>query len=336
MTVSAGNICGGSGDWHSGECNDSMVLSPATAKNVITVGGSESFRSGYSACTPQVFPQIAPQRQPGDFIANSLNNVAYISRRGTVDNRLKPEILAPATMVSSTRTASGQNFCVDATVDATHHYWIDSGTSFSSIQVAAAAVLIDRKNNALFTPAMLKAALVGNAHSMKGGFDRYANGDVAARPNPAQGFGRLYLGDALGSGVQTYLDESSWTPFTGAGQYTDRHFTVADPGKQVVIVLAWSDEPALVSANPTLVRDLDLFVPNSYCSGYTGNVMDSATETSVLQSGICANYTYDRANNVEMIALPAGRSDFTVEIISNTWGFGSHNQKLAFFAANAY
>ena len=190
------------------------------------------------------------------------------------------------------------------------------------------------------TPAMLKAAIVGNALSVKGGVDRYTGGTIAARPNAVQGFGRLYLGDALAtSGVtQTYLDESTWTPFTAAGQWRSRAFTIANTSKPTVIVLAWTDEPAGINANPTLVRDLDAEILFSDgCRGYTGNQMLS-TEVSRTQGVLdCGIFTYDALNNTEMIVIPAGAmSSFTLDIYMTTWGFGTGDQRFAVFAANAY
>jgi hypothetical protein len=72
------------------------LLSPATAKNVIRVGAAESLCPGLSSCA-------FGTRQPGDFYAESFDNLADVSRQGPTDGRIKPEILASATMVSHRR-----------------------------------------------------------------------------------------------------------------------------------------------------------------------------------------------------------------------------------------
>jgi hypothetical protein len=332
VTVSAGNIAQGS------DTTSTMVLAPATGKNIISVGGVESYRPGaFSACNP-----ASTGRRAEDFQADSFKNVAWRSRRGTVDGRIKPDILAPMNQISSTRTqfvnGAGQQtgFFCNNTGDG--YYTYDSGTSFAAPQVAGAIALLDKKKNSILTPAMAKAALIGSALSVKGGIDRRTGGTVAARPNSVQGFGRLYLGEALSSStVQSYFDESSWTPFTAAGQWRGRTLTVANSSKPVVIVLAWSDEPGNVNANPALVRDLDLEIwPNDGCGTYTGNQL-TASETSRLQGVLnCGPLTYDRVNNVEMIVIPAGGpASIPVDIYSTTWGFGSHNQKFALYVSNA-
>src|SRR5262249_33633023 len=145
------------------------------------------------------------------------------------DNRIKPDLIAPATMVSSTadQYALGKPFCLK---DATGMYYIDTGTSFAAPQVTGAAALIDAKFGVTYSPAMLKAALIGTAKSVKGGLDRYAGTSLAARPNYAQGWGRLFLDDIIQSPATQYkmLDENAFTPFTAALQARSGTFTVVD------------------------------------------------------------------------------------------------------------
>lgn len=335
ITTSAGNICGGADNYANGDCS-TMVLTPATAKNVISVGAAESYRPGVSACNAST----GTVRQPGDFYADSFDNVAYISRRGTADSRIKPDILAPATQASSTHSQNTfYHFC---NTDSTRMYDYDTGTSFAAPQVAAAAVLIDAKRGATFSPALLKATLIGTAHSMMGGTDRYNSlngffpGTVGARPNSTQGFGRVYLSDFMWDNLSYHLfDQTAFTPFTSAGESRTASLTVTDTSKPVVLVLAWTDEPANVPAGITLVRDLDLeaWGPNS-CVRFTGNFMGT-NEVSIAQN-ICGSVTrtYDRRNNIEMIVFPPGNTTWTFSVSVNTWGYGSHNQPFAVFASN--
>jgi hypothetical protein len=339
MTISAGNIC----QEEPAGCT-TMVLAAGTAKNAITVGATESYRTTYSQCSGSAV------RVPQDFHADSFRDVAYRSRRGTLDGRLKPDVLAPGTQISSTRTQlkingpqEGEEFC-NHTNEHPYtnegYYSIDTGTSFSAPQVAAACVLLNKKRGvAALSPAMLKAAITGNAVSVMGGYDGYLGFgfQVGPRPNEIQGFGRLYLGDALSSQVtQTYLDESSWSPFTGAGQTRTRTFNVSTTSRPTVVVLAWTDEPGNVTlsgSSPVLVRDLDLTVATGSGQAYTGNQMNSG-EQSIAQS---SPYVYDRRNNVEMIVIPPFTlSNFTISVTSASWGFGYANQPFAVFVSNAY
>lgn len=341
VTVSAGNICNGT-NYQTGDCS-TMVVSPATAKNVLTVGSAEGYHPDYPFTTCEESTLV---RQPGDFLAASFKNVAAHSRRGTVDGRIKPDIIAPATIMTSTRTpylagtTQRGRFCRNT---ADGYYNIDSGSSFAAPQAAGASVLLDKKRNQRLSPAMLKAALIGGSMSVKGGLDRRNNVAVAARPNTVQGFGRLHLGDLLGSSMtQTFFEEGTLTTFTGAGGSYQRVMQVTNTSKPAVIVLAWSDEPGTVNVSPTLVRDLDLGIGplGTNCLSFVGNNFTS-TEVSVNHSisyGGCTNvYTFDRKNNVEMIVIPANNAyqAFNLYITVNSWGFGSHNQKFALYALNA-
>jgi subtilisin family serine protease len=327
IVVSAGNICGGNPDYRFGDCS-SRVLSPATAKNVISVGAGETYRPGKTNCDVG-----AGVRQPGDFLADSFDNVAYISRRGTLDNRIKPDLIAPATMVSSPRSQANLfEFCIK---DSSGMYYMDTGTSFAAPQITGAAALLDAKFGTTYSPAMLKAALIGTAKSMKGGLDRYTTTTIGTRPNYNQGWGRLFLDDIIQNRTAyRLLDESSFTPFTAALQARTGTFTVADSSKPVVIVLTWTDEPASVPAGTTLVRDLDLQV-HSGCTLYSGNYMNSS-EVSIAQN-YCGNVAArDSTNNVEMVVVPAGTlSTLSYSVSVHSW-FGSHNQKFAIFASNVF
>lgn len=338
--VSAGNICGGAANYVNGDCTQ-QVLSPATGKNVISVGGTESYRpDNLGSC---------PSRLPQDAYASTFKNVAYVSRRGTQDGRIKPEIVAPATRVSFANHSEHDYrkwcFNINDGNSTSYQYGIDSGTSFAAPQAAAAAVLIDKSRNAYFSPALLKAALVGSSVSIMGGTDDYTGLQLTARGvGTSQGFGRLNLDAALDPNVtKTYLDESSWTPFTGAGQLRSRTFQIADPSQKTVVVLAWSDVPAATGGGYflTIVRDLDLEAVMNTCTTYVGNKLTVA-EVSDPGSG-CVKALPDYRNNVEMIIVPAnsGVGSFTVNVRTTTWGssnpgFGGGDQSFAVYAANAY
>jgi subtilase family protein len=345
ITVSAGNTCQYSISGCGRPC-PSMVLPPATAKNVVSVGASEAYRPGMA---PPCDHQTQTSRQAEDYWASSFKRVAYVSRRGTTDGRIKPDIVAPASMVSSTiRNDLFKPFCkkpnpaLAPNQNENGFYSIDTGTSFAAPQAAGAIAAVNaywnRSAMPALSPAAAKAVLVGSSISLKGGVDDLTSTTIAARPNAPQGFGRLNLDKATLSGlIQGYLDESSWTSFTGAGQTTSRTLTVYDPSKATIIVLAWSDEPAAAQAATTLVRDLNLEVrlPGN-CTIYVGNKLSSTTEYSLPGASCGAKQPPDTKNNVEMIVIPPNTATtFTVHVTAATWG-GTVPQKFAVFHYNAY
>jgi sugar lactone lactonase YvrE/subtilisin-like proprotein convertase family protein len=107
LVFSAGDNGGGSDDGTGG--NADTILSPATAKNVITVGAIEQLRN----ITNKVVNASGVTNQPWLAMTDSSNQVASFSSRGPVgvgiegtSGRFKPDLVAPGTFVISTR--SGQ------------------------------------------------------------------------------------------------------------------------------------------------------------------------------------------------------------------------------------
>lgn len=79
------------------------VGSPATAKDVITVGASENLRAGI----PITYYSFGFTSYPinSDLVANNINGMAAFSSRGpTSDGRIKPDIVAPGTAIISARS----------------------------------------------------------------------------------------------------------------------------------------------------------------------------------------------------------------------------------------
>ncbi len=105
----AGNDGGGSSDGTGG--NADTILSPGTAKNVITVGALEQLRDLTNVITDVTFGQT----NSGPFWqgqSDSSNQVAYYSARGNVGvntegpfGRFKPDVVAPGSWVVSCRSS---------------------------------------------------------------------------------------------------------------------------------------------------------------------------------------------------------------------------------------
>jgi subtilisin-like proprotein convertase family protein len=105
LVFSAGDSGGGNTDGTAG--NPGTILSPGTAKNVITVGAIEQLRN----ITNNVVNQ-GVTNQPWLAMTDSTNEVASFSSRGPVGagtegdtGRFKPDLVAPGTFVISTRSS---------------------------------------------------------------------------------------------------------------------------------------------------------------------------------------------------------------------------------------
>jgi hypothetical protein len=166
LTVSAGN------SWEQ-HCDtnptNSRTLPPATAKNVISVGSSESRRS----VAEEVTYACDEHGRSGGF-----RNRAFGSLAGTaVTQWIKPDLMAPgalaASLVSYDETSAGFGCATKISPE----YDIEGGTSFSAPVAAGAALLASRyysnwhSTGLKGSPALLKAMLVAGAESMAGGYD---------------------------------------------------------------------------------------------------------------------------------------------------------------------
>ena len=315
------------------------ISSPATAKNVFAVGGTENVRSVNTANGGN-----DPAGEDGcttfDTDADSANDIAFFSSRGPcADGRIKPDIVAPCTHITGGApqsfpppSPSGNGSALDCFFNfgndfdpsqlgvcglpgsgftgannffplGQEFFTVSSGTSHSSPAVAGACALLRQYFiNQSFTPpspAMTKAYLMNSA--------RYCTGS-GAKDNlfsNNQGMGALNLGAAFDSTPRTLRDELSAGKFTASGQTRTLTGVITDPSKPFRVTLAWTDAPGSTTG-PALNNDLDLTV-TIVGTTYKGNVFRGANSI--------AGGTADRRNNVESVFLPSGTAGgFTVTI----------------------
>lgn len=310
------------------------VRSPALAKNVITVGATESYRPVSQSGQPPNSCQTLSSSQLQD--ATHIARIAKISGRGfqfdpwpesdRLDNvRVKPDLVAPGVRITSTvpydastytcgdRVNSG--LCAEFFPDGPGHEYHSyaSGTSFAAPAVTAVAGLkrkwfLDRGIDA--APSLLKAALIATADDL-GWFSEY-NGDH--RPSWHYGWGRVNLNRATDSVPRFYVNESSTLPVqTGTTRTWTR--TIHNPSSPTYIVLAWSDQPSTTddkTSQVPLVNDLSLRVDRSGSSGFWrgNNMRENRTGTD---DGFSHAFVVggdpiltDSMNNVEVVFIPAG------------------------------
>lgn len=274
------------------------VSTPATAKNVITVGAGENVRqTGTDGCGI------------GNTGADSANDIISFSSRGPVnsaggDGRVKPDIIAPGTHIEAGVPQSnydGSSVCNQYWPSGQTLYGWSSGTSHSCPAVAGGAALVyqDFLNKGLGapSPAMVKAVLMNSAAYMTG---TGAGGNL---PSNSQGMGRMDLGRAFDGTSRVLTDQTQVLGATGATyQLTG---AIVDSSKPFRVTLAWTDAPGPTTGAPW-VNNLDLEVTVGGVT-YKGNVFSGANSTS--------GGTADGKNNVESVFLPAGTSgNYTVTV----------------------
>jgi hypothetical protein len=349
ITLSAGNYAQDSTDV------TRAVLPWATAKNAITMGAAESARLTPASCTSDSSGGSNPAERHR---AEGYNVVAYCSRRGTSDGRLKPDLMAPATLALGPKTQANTNSWCAVGGDFTgtgsgYAYHGSAGTSFAAPVAAGSVALLRYYFNLHYgvtpSPAMYKAMLVSGAKSMTGAIDRQevalggSSSTVAKWPNEQQGFGLLNLSDLLTLDVTKSMHDQLTVLIMG--QAFNRSVTVSDPSKPLRIVLAWTDAPAVGGATTAAVNNLNLRV-DSYYGNYTGT--DGYSKIPPGCGRPSCPPPSDGKNNVEVINInpsvfvdPAKRTLSLQVFASNLNGVGvpgqsggANNQDFALFVLN--
>ncbi len=283
-----------------GVVDTGAVGSPASAKNVLAVGGTESDRTpgsgGYSGYTWGAAWPTRYKANPvkDDYLSYSATTypyrqgmAAFSSRGPTQDNRIKPDVVAPGTDVISTKSSVG--YAVWRDLASNPKYCFGGGTSMSTPLVAGTAALlrqyaVERGGVTNPSAALLKAMLVGGSRSLAPGqYGTNVTQEIPSlSPNNVEGWGQ----PDIEATVHPYrrmvrlLDRIS--PAAGATNTFAVSVTVSHTPLDIALV--WIDYPATAGAGVTRVNDLDLLVtaPNGavlYPNGRTSRDSDNTVET---------------------------------------------------------
>lgn len=300
------------------------VGSPATAKNVISVGAATNSYDAWLASTSDVFWEDrstwinashvaqAPVLYNEDWIAD------FSSKGPTSDNRTKPDIVAPGRLVLSSRS-KGKN--------SSDLLWMQGTSMATPIVTRMVSLIRSRLRNfkGISHPsaALVKGILIHGAQSVRYGVTtlRWGDGGSKARnyvqtPTASefeQGWGRVHM-------APFFQDAVGWKDrltIRGFDEPQKRCFQASVSG-QAHIVLVWTDPPGNVprdsreAGHRVLVNDLDLRVlvwP------------EGANDTSTPQSVLLGNMGTlpDRRNNVEKVSFAVQQGD-TVRVVVSTAG----------------
>lgn len=309
-----------------GVVDPGSIESPGTAKNVLTVGASESVRTsgglqvrygigGWSSLFP-----TEPIRS--DWISDNPRGIAGWSSRGPAsDGRLKPDIVAPGTNIVSLRSRDSQAGVNWGVYDGFYTY--SGGTSMAAPLAAGAGALVRQffrqQENHSPSSALLKATLIATAQDITPGqYGLGATQEITGWPDRSQGWGLLdpkaALSPAAPEGFQ-FFDEQ---PGLHTGEIAVHETLVTSPAVPLKIVLVWTDYPGDASAAKALVNDLDLQVtgPNGVIYSPVGGL--------------------DRLNNVEAVRIPnpiPGR--YIIKILAHSVPMGPQPYALAITGALA-
>ena len=280
VVVSAGNAGKDVND--DGYVDLSSITSPATAKNVITIGASDNERTsgGIATVTWQVYWDFDVPPTSDDLTSDNRNELAAFSSRGPMaDGRIKPDLVAPGTNILSTKSSQSS---ASGWGSYNSYYMYMGGTSMASPLSAGAATVVRDflKSNGIANPsaALIKATLINSAVDINGYTEPQKPGDPAIKlleannpiPNMHEGWGRIDVAAATTPSARRFVDNATGLGTTETATY--RYYV--DAGTPLKISLVWSDaEGTPMSGVPDLVNNLNLSVtaPDG-ATVYKGNV----------------------------------------------------------------
>ena len=255
----------------------SQVSAPATAKNVLAVGTSQT-----------------------GALAGSVANIS--SQGPSLDGRIKPDIVAPGINICSglaeeAKSPAGFGCATGTHADGSSLYISLSGSSHAAAIAGGTTALIReflREEMGLNSPsaALIKATVINGATDL-------GTPDI---PNAQEGWGQIDL-------ERTVLPMDGSTPLTtffdhnkqlNAGFGLLYSFTL-EPSHGIDMTLVWSDEEGSANAaqsSARLVNDLDLILTDPSGNEWLGNDFSSGFSTT--------GGTADTINNVERIKIAPG------------------------------
>lgn len=259
-----------------GQNQGATTTPPGTAKNVLTIGASTT---GMGGTDPQ-----------GSVWSNNSG--------GTLDGRVKPDLVAPGVEICSARASeatsvAGSDCSIAIDQDATPLYVTGTGSSMATAVASGAALIVREylgQELGLTEPdaSLVKAMLINGATDL-------GQPDI---PNPSEGWGELNVKQSIdpydGSAKLDLLIDTG----RGLGPGDALVQQVDVQGSKLDITLVWTDQEGSVSASdiaPKLVNNLDLIVTSPSGSVYAGN--------SFFQGFSTISTSSDNLNNVERVRI---------------------------------
>ena len=342
VVVAAGN----SGKAPKGTLTFNTVGTPATAKNVLTVGACQSDRAGtgfdetWGTRKPRTFPLPPASDEP---VAGNPDRTANLSSRGPTDyDSVKPDLVAPGTFILSTRaTTIDPGLPWMASPDFDNHYVYIGGTSMAAPIVAGAAALVRQYLRvARATPApssaLVKAILLAGAKRLPSMRTAGVRPRTWAIPTST----RATAGSTWATILPTADDPKRKLAFADVANDSpdalESRTPAADPSRKgkatftvkvakgakapLRVVLTWTDFAAVHVQN-----NLELVVTGPDLPIAVGNGENSFGKSSLFhpsEQEEFAGVTPDPANNVEQVTVPKPKpGEYRIRVIAENTPF---------------
>ena len=302
------------------------IGAPATAKNVLTVGASNTDRDiplTWGVFRGQSFPEKAAADDP---VAVDPQFVAGISSRGPTDfDSIKPDVLAPGTFILSTRAAQlagGLEWKSPNNIKPDDGYVFIGGTSMAAPVVSGLAAVLrqflrEERNTPKPSAALMKAILISATRPVPQRKD-----DVMKEigfPDFDQGFGRIDL-SLIVSGKLVFTDVANDSKLalesrakTGSLRTSLRTYKVnvaAGAAAPLVLTLAWTDRPGRDVQNQL---QLDIRGPADLFQ--IGNAKHVFLKNPLFNTKAPNGVVLDKRNNVQQIRIDAAApGEYTIHV----------------------
>ncbi len=323
LTASAGNAGPGY----------QTIGSPGNAKNVIVVGATHTWY-------PDGLDYGGANRE------NPENIIGYSSRGWTADNRVKPDVVAPADLTLSTQTSLSMG---NYGPNPEQYRWMGGTSSSNPVVAGAAAVVVEWYEEEFGerpSPAMVRSLLINTANEL----DDEVGNTEGSIPNRDEGWGMVDLTklEYPHDDPIPFYTEDQENVITTSGQVYEHEIEYVHEDEPLKITLGWTDKeaPPDTETGPTLINDLNLEVEspgghiyrgNAFEDGWTQRNQDTMEEFDRTGDG------WDDTNNVENVYIPPEELEagvYTVRvkgwnIPEDALGVGVPSQDYALTAYNA-
>ena len=321
-------------DWYS-------LGAPATSKNALTVGASQSdiTTGGAAAMTYNQFNsnQFPLANVPGDVAGLKMSgdpeDLACFSSRGPTEAlQIKPDLVAPGTDIVSARSAIAAVGRFTGIYAANLQYAHMSGTSMAAPIVSGCAALVREyyaKARGCKTPsaALIKATLINGTRQLAGA---QASAPAGGFPNGHQGFGRIDMRNTLPDPAQPEFELFYYDTWQGMGQPLAmdqrQRFVFQLPAALpwLRICLTYTDPPASKVQNNLVLM---LHNQNTNTKWY-GNERQQTTIAQVLPAP-------DSVNNVLIIRVENPQpGKYFLGVLTGNVPFGPQHFALVITAPN--
>jgi hypothetical protein len=302
---------------------ENTINSPGTSKNCLTVGACENHQfpdlsKTYGVLDNENFP--APPKFPyypfnQDEMADSFDDIAAFSSRGCFENgRYKPDVVAPGTLILSTRSSHVQRIGSLPHETDEQNYMYMCGTSMATPLVAGGAALVRqylRQEKKMENPsaALIKATIIHSAQYIK---YRFKNPKSYPYVDHEQGWGRVTLSNSLTpkTSIKVIFEDQK------EGLIKDEEYKcqilVENNSEPLKIIMTYTDYPWDESRGneSKLVNNLNLIAYTPSGAYYIGNHFDEERELD--------KKWLDKINNVEGIVVESPEIGlWTIKVVAS-------------------